>query len=158
MKNRIKPLNKEHLNELFDRDLTFGEKIADTVADFVGSWKFIILVSVFLALWMAVNYMGMVFGLPVVFDKPPFILLNLILSFIAAYQAPLIMMSQNRQADKDRARDQLQFDITTEIRTELFEIHEKMDQINPNTEEFAELKVRLEKVLESLNKPKRKPK
>lgn len=79
-------------------DRTIGDRVADSIAEFGGSWKFIFLFSGFLAVWCSVNSIALFSG--VAWDRPPFILLNLILSFIAAFQAPFIMMSQNRQAKK----------------------------------------------------------
>ena len=78
-----------------------GAKISDGVAQTIGSWPFIITQSVILAIWLILNCVGWFFH----WDTYPFILLNLMLSFQAAYSAPIIMMSQNRQADKDRSRD-----------------------------------------------------
>ena len=83
---------------------TLGERLADTVADSMGSWRFIIIQSVIVVLWMACNVVGFVRH----WDAYPFILLNLLFSTQAAYAAPVIMMSQNRQAAKDRARDDLE--------------------------------------------------
>lgn len=135
-KIKIKPLSKEHLDEIFDENQTFGERIADHVAEFVGSWKFIILFTFFLIGWMSLNALAVFAGIPFLsFDKPPFILLNLILSCIAAFQAPLIMMSQNRQGDRDRSRDELQFDITNEMRTEIYVLNEKINILLADKEE-----------------------
>jgi len=87
-----------NVNEAHDGQLTRGDKIADTVAATVGSWRFIIIQSVALLIWLAINSIAWIFR----FDPYPFILLNLALSFQAAYSAPFVMMSQNRQAAKDR--------------------------------------------------------
>ena len=86
------------VNELFDEQLSFGERAADWVANVVGSWTFIIIQSVLLAIWVALNTMAWIRH----WDPYPFILMNLVLSLQAAYTAPVIMMSQNRQADRDR--------------------------------------------------------
>ena len=86
------------VNAVEDNKLTAGQKIADGVAATVGSWRFIIIQSCILALWLALNITGIVFR----WDPYPFILLNLMLSFQAAYAAPFVMMSQNRQSEKDR--------------------------------------------------------
>jgi uncharacterized membrane protein len=83
-----------------DRKLTFGERVADMVAAFGGSWPFIFLFAGFMLVWMVWNS---VFGPPLAFDPLPFMFLNLFLSTLAALQAPIIMMSQNRQATKDKA-------------------------------------------------------
>jgi uncharacterized membrane protein len=89
----IMDVNKEH-----EERLTVGAKVADKVAATVGSWPFIIIQSIFLALWLILNSVAWFYH----WDEAPFILLNLMLSFQAAYSAPFVMMSQNRQADKDR--------------------------------------------------------
>ena len=88
-------------DELDNKAYTFGENLADKVASFGGSWKFIMIFGVFIIIWMIIN---IIFLSEKGFDPYPFILLNLILSCIAALQAPVIMMSQNRQEDKDRRR------------------------------------------------------
>lgn len=105
---------------------SFGEKIADKVATFGGSWPFIILFSIFLLLWIGINVwwfknQG--------FDPYPFILLNLILSCIAAMQAPIIMMSQNRQEEKDRIRAQNDYMINLKSEVEIRMLHEKIDHL-----------------------------
>jgi uncharacterized membrane protein len=87
------------VNLLHDDSLTRGQKIADTVARNMGSWRFIIIQSCLLLCWVVLNALELLFH---PFDPYPFILLNLALSFQAAYAAPIIMMSQNRQSDKDR--------------------------------------------------------
>lgn len=86
------------VNKAADEKLTRGDKIADAVAATVGSWRFIIIQSIVLAFWLVVNSIAWAFA----WDPRPFILLNLVLSFQAAYSAPFVMMSQNRQAEKDR--------------------------------------------------------
>lgn len=105
---------------------TFGQRVADKVADFGGSWTFIISFMVFLLLWIAFN----VFWLNNKgFDPYPFILLNLILSCIAAMQAPIIMMSQNRQEAKDRERAEKDFIINLKAEQEIRVLQQKMDHI-----------------------------
>ncbi|MFN7777071.1 DUF1003 domain-containing protein [Flavobacterium sp.] len=109
-----------------DDQRTFGQRIADKVADFGGSWTFIISFFCFLLLWIAANVFwfhnqG--------FDPYPFILLNLILSCIAALQAPIIMMSQNRQEEKDRERAKKDFVINLKAEHEIRVLHQKMDHI-----------------------------
>jgi uncharacterized membrane protein len=105
--------------------LTAGQKIADTVAATMGSWRFIIIQSVILLFWIALNVTAFVQQ----WDPYPFILLNLALSFQAAYAAPFIMMSQNRQQDIDRkkAEDDFQVNIKAELEIEL--LHQKIDQL-----------------------------
>src|SRR5579883_1536127 len=87
-----------NVNEVADSQLTLGARIADKVAAGVGSWPFIIIQSIILAAWITLNCIGWIAH----WDSYPFILLNLALSFQAAYSAPFVMMSQNRQAEKDR--------------------------------------------------------
>jgi uncharacterized membrane protein len=105
--------------------LTAGQKIADTVAATMGSWRFIIIQSVILLFWIILNITAYVKQ----WDPYPFILLNLALSFQAAYAAPFIMMSQNRQQDIDRkqAENDYQINIKAELEIEL--LHQKIDQL-----------------------------
>jgi len=104
--------------------LTFGQKIADKVATFGGSWTFIILFGVFIFIWISTNVYWLVNK---GFDPYPFILLNLILSCIAAMQAPVIMMSQNRQEEKDRDRAKKDYMINLKSELEIRTLHEKID-------------------------------
>ncbi|MBS1572233.1 MAG: DUF1003 domain-containing protein [Bacteroidetes bacterium] len=109
-----------------EKILTLGEKLADKVADFGGSWKFIILFSVLIMVWVVINvYILGNKG----FDPYPFILLNLFLSCIAAIQAPVIMMSQNRQEDKDRERAKKDYMINLKSEVEIHTLHEKLDHL-----------------------------
>ncbi|MES1990178.1 MAG: DUF1003 domain-containing protein [Pseudomonadota bacterium] len=102
---------------------TTGQVVSDAVATTVGSWKFIIIQSVILVIWMAANVTGFIFH----WDPYPFILLNLVLSFQAAFTAPIIMMSQNRQAERDRAEQQHDFDINIKAELEIEALHQKLD-------------------------------
>lgn len=105
---------------------TVGQKVADKVAAFGGSWKFIILFGVFILLWIMANiYLLLNKG----FDPYPFILLNLILSCLAALQAPVIMMSQNRQEEKDRERAKKDYMINLKSELEIRMLHEKIDHL-----------------------------
>lgn len=105
---------------------TLGERVADNVASFGGSWTFIISFIVFLLVWIAVNAFVL---LNRGFDPYPFILLNLILSCLAALQAPVIMMSQNRQADKDRQRAKDDYMVNLKSELEVRALHEKIDHL-----------------------------
>ncbi|WP_317245478.1 DUF1003 domain-containing protein [Flavobacterium amniphilum] len=105
---------------------TFGERVADKVASFGGSWTFIISFMVFLGLWIFTN---IYFLDNKGFDPYPFILLNLILSCIAALQAPIIMMSQNRQEEKDRDRAKKDFYVNLKAEQEIRLLQEKLDHI-----------------------------
>lgn len=109
-----------------EQEITFGQKLADKVAEFGGSWGFIIFFMTFLFAWILLN----VFWLSNHgFDPYPFILLNLILSCIAAIQAPVIMMSQNRQEEKDRERAKKDYKINLKSELEIRELHEKIDHL-----------------------------
>ena len=109
-----------------EKEITFGQKLADKVAEFGGSWGFIIFFMSFLVVWILLN----VFWLSNHgFDPYPFILLNLILSCIAAIQAPVIMMSQNRQEEKDRERSKKDYKINLKSELEIRELHEKIDHL-----------------------------
>jgi uncharacterized membrane protein len=104
--------------------LTRGQKISDKVAQFGGSWKFIILFGIILTLWIIFNIVAIGYWK---FDPYPFILMNLILSCIAALQAPIIMMSQNRQEEKDRMRSENDYLINLKAEMQIRSLHQKMD-------------------------------
>jgi uncharacterized membrane protein len=104
--------------------LTQGQKISDKVARFGGSWKFIILFGVVLAIWIIFNSVAIT---QFRFDPYPFILMNLVLSCIAALQAPIIMMSQNRQEEKDRMRSENDYMINLKAEMQIRSLHQKMD-------------------------------
>lgn len=116
----------ENIQDLPETNITFGQKVADKVADFGGSWTFIIFFFSFILIWMIIN-IWVLATKP--FDPYPFILLNLILSCLAAIQAPIIMMSQNRQEQKDRQRSEHDYKINLKAELEIKLLHEKMDHI-----------------------------
>ncbi|MDO8289440.1 MAG: DUF1003 domain-containing protein [Parvibaculum sp.] len=120
-KQRPARLHKKKVSEAAQR--SFGQRISDAVAMSVGSWTFILIQSGLLVLWMIVNVMMVYYR----WDPYPFILLNLVLSFQAAFTAPIIMMSQNRQAERDRADQQHDFDINIKAELEIEELHQKLD-------------------------------
>lgn len=109
-----------------EREITFGEKMADSIANFGGSWTFIIAFFSFLLVWMGIN-IWVLASKP--FDPYPFILLNLFLSCLAAIQAPIIMMSQNRQEQKDRRRNEDDFKVNLKAELEIRLLHEKIDHV-----------------------------
>ncbi len=109
-----------------DAPLSTGEKMADKVAEFGGSWTFIISFGTVLAVWIVLNS---VFLLSKAFDPYPYILLNLVLSCIAALQAPIIMMSQNRQETKDRQRSEYDYKVNLKAELEIRMLHEKLDHL-----------------------------
>lgn len=103
---------------------TLGERVADRVASFGGSWRFIFLFLTGMAVWMALNVAGVVR-----FDPFPFILLNLVLSCVASLQAPVIMMSQNRQAARDRLEARHDYEVNLKAEMEIMALHSKVDQL-----------------------------
>jgi uncharacterized membrane protein len=118
-------LISENVDKTVDEHLTFGQRLSDKIAFFGGSWTFIISFFGFLALWIA----GNIYYLTRPFDPFPFILLNLILSCIAAMQAPVIMMSQNRQEEKDRERSKHDYQVNLKAELEIRMMHEKIDHL-----------------------------
>ena len=111
-------------NRSFDAQLTFGQRVADRVAVFGGSWTFIGLFLVGMAGWMVINQ-----ETNRAFDPYPFILLNLMLSCVAALQAPIIMMSQNRQVAKDRSDAKLDYEVNVRAELQINALHEKIDLV-----------------------------
>lgn len=116
----------KNLNLEYEQQLTPGQRLADKMADFGGSWKFISLFCATLAMWMLLNSIAF-FSKP--FDPYPFIFLNLILSCLAAIQAPVIMMSQNRQEQRDRMNAEHDYRINLKAELEIRTLHEKMDHL-----------------------------
>jgi uncharacterized membrane protein len=119
----------EDLNKAFDDSLSFGDRLADKVAAVGGSWAFVSTFGAFLFIWVVVNTIVLVTG---AFDPYPFILLNLFLSTIAALQAPIIMMSQNRSAARDRQQAENDFKTNLKAELEVRAIGEKLDQLLHN--------------------------
>jgi len=122
-------LISENINTQFDRQLTIGERVADRVAGFGGSWKFIIMFGSVLLFWILLNSFILI---KKPFDPFPFILLNLVLSSLAAIQAPIIMMSQNRQEDRDRMRSEQDYRVNLKAELEIRHLNEKMDTFCKN--------------------------
>lgn len=110
----------------FDAQLTFGERLADRVAGFGGSWTFILLFIAFLIGWMIFNSLVLARH---AFDPYPYILLNLVLSCLAALQAPVIMMSQNRAAEKDRMQAQNDYEVNVKAELEILQLQEKLNEL-----------------------------
>ena len=113
----------------FEEKLSFGQRMADRVAEFGGSWNFIVCFAAVMLLWIGVNSVAF-FWKP--FDPYPFILLNLVLSCLAAIQAPIIMMSQNRQEVKDRLRGEQDYRINLKAELEIHHLNEKLDHLIVN--------------------------
>ncbi len=114
--------------------LTVGQRVADTVAATMGSWRFIIIQSVILVIWITLNAVGLIVS---PWDPYPFILLNLALSFQAAYAAPIIMMSQNRQESRDRLRAELDLETDIKAETLIEEVH--LHMLDLRLKRWAEL-------------------
>lgn len=138
-------LLKEHVSKDLisenEGSLKIGQKAADGLARFAGSWGFIIIFFFILMMWIVVN----VAFLSKPFDPFPFILMNLILSCLAAIQAPIIMMSQNRQEEKDRMRAKNDFKVNLKAEIIIEDLHQKMDALIDQQKEFAEKLGMLEK-------------
>ena len=116
---RLKPAR----HPAVQKNLTLGQHVADTVAAVMGSWSFIIIQSFILVSWIILNITGVLKA----WDPYPFILLNLMLSFQAAYAAPIIMMSQNRQSDIDRLKAKKDYDVNLKAELEIELLHQKID-------------------------------
>ena len=129
----------EDINETFDDRQTFGERLADRVATFGGSWTFLIAFGLFLLAWTVLNLVLRRDA----FDPYPFIFLNLMLSMIAAAQAPIIMMSQNRQAQKDRLDAGNDYQVNLKAEIEIMALLEKVEHLTARQEEQTELIRRL---------------
>ena len=138
-KGELSNLEQEVLRSIRDHELlamnvekefvisrSFGERLADAIARFGGSWNFILSFGAFLALWIVANTLAAGLHPP---DPYPFILLNLMLSCLAAIQAPVIMMSQNRQEAKDRLRSQHDYQINLKAELEVRHLHDKLDHL-----------------------------
>lgn len=122
-------LVSENIDEVLDTHWTFGERLADRIATFGGSWTFISLFALFLIVWIVTNSIVL---LKRPFDPYPYILLNLILSCIAAIQAPVIMMSQNRKDSKDRRRSEHDYQVNLKAELEIQLLHEKLNHLLSN--------------------------
>ena len=116
----------ENIGKEFDQELTFGEHLADRIASFGGSWPFIMIFGAVLFVWIVINTIVLATR---AFDPFPFILLNLFLSCLAALQAPVIMMSQNRAEARDRARAENDYKVNLKAELEIRHLHEKIDHL-----------------------------
>jgi uncharacterized membrane protein len=118
---------KKVQNQNGGNQLTTGQKAADWITRWAGSWTFIISFGIFLILWMIVNVSWLIFGR--IWDPYPFILLNLVLSCLAAVQAPIILMSQNRQMERDRARAEYDYAVNRKAEKEITDIQKQLNRI-----------------------------
>jgi uncharacterized membrane protein len=140
--NTSQEQNIHHKKNWHEKDAdnrTFGDRIADRVAEGMGSWRFIIIQTIFVIFWMIGNVIGLVQH----WDPYPFILLNLLFSTQAAYAAPIIMMSQNRQADRDRIQAQADYDTNIAAKIEIEELQQRLARIE--TEKLDEILKLLQK-------------
>lgn len=122
----LRPLSvSEDVYEEIEEDATFGDRAADRIASFAGSWTFILGFCALMAFWIGINaYLG-----ERAFDQYPFILLNLTLSTLAALQAPVILMAQNRQSERDRAMAQNDYQVNLKSELEIADLHRKVDEL-----------------------------
>ncbi len=124
------------VNADYEKTRNLGDRVADRIASFGGSWTFIGIFTAAIAVWIAVNGVLLAnWGEP--FDPYPFILLNLFLSMVAAIQAPIIMMSQNRQSAKDRLQASHDYEVNLKAEIEIMALHEKLDELR--NKDLAEL-------------------
>ncbi|CAO4176781.1 DUF1003 domain-containing protein [Methylorubrum aminovorans] len=146
----------ENVEEDYDEHRSFGERVSDGLAAFGGSWAFLISFALVLAAWMAAN---VTMGERGAFDPYPFILLNLVLSCLAAIQAPIIMMSQIRQDKKDRLRSNNDYRVNLKAELEIRHLHEKMDHlVTKQWQRLAEIQqIQLEMLQEMRTRVARKP-
>ena len=121
----LRRMVSRNVNEIDEERMTLGQRVADKVADTIGSWPFIIIQTVILTIWIILNVTAWVKD----WDPYPFILLNLGLSCIAAVQAPIILMSQNRQAHKDRLNAAADYEVNMKAEMEILALHEKLDEL-----------------------------
>lgn len=139
-----------NLEKDFAAKLSFGEQLSDKISSFGGSWKFIIIFGFVLIIWMVINTYVLITK---AFDPFPYILLNLVLSCLAAIQAPIIMMSQNRQESRDRNRSEQDYKINLKAELELRQLHQKIDHLlTQQWERMAEIQEIQLEVLEEFKK------
>jgi uncharacterized membrane protein len=128
-------------HEKHENSLSFGDRLSDNVANGMGSWRFIIIQTIFVLVWMSLNVTGIVFH----WDVYPFILLNLIFSTQAAYAAPIIMMSQNRQSKRDRIQAQEDYQTNIDAKKEIEALQIRLNEIEIE---------KLDKIIQMLNEMK----
>jgi CRP/FNR family transcriptional regulator, cyclic AMP receptor protein len=152
----LRRMASRNVNEVEEEQMTLGQRVADRVADTIGSWPFIIIQTVILTIWIILNWIGWIKH----WDPYPFILLNLMLSFQAAYSGPVIMMSQNRQSDKDRLAAEIDHQVNTKAELEINNLIRRLDDLELTTEEnHFELKklLGIEQKRKSTTKTRSKP-
>jgi uncharacterized membrane protein len=122
----VTSLASKNVNVEMDERLSLGDHLADKTTNLFGSWKFIIWFIVFLAMWVSLNVVQLIFA---PFDSYPFVFLNLLLGIVSSLQAPLIMMSQNRAQKKDRLRAELDYQVNLKSELMLQQLHTKLEEI-----------------------------
>lgn len=125
----------KHINSEYQTQTKWSDRLADKIAAFGGSWGFILSFAIFLIVWMTWNMLSFTTH----FDEPPFILLNLILSFIASFQAPIILMSQNRQSARDKHEAVIDFAINYKAEQEIDNMHRDLHEIEKKIEEIRNI-------------------
>jgi uncharacterized membrane protein len=133
--NLIKLRSSRNPNEVIEEEASFGDRLADSVARFGGSWRFIISFGLVLVVYSSIN----IYLKNNAWDPYPFILLNLFLSMLAAIQAPVIMMSQNRQDQKDRLRSELDFDVNRRAESEIQGLAKKLNMLTEKIGDIEDL-------------------
>jgi len=142
-----------NIQKEFTEKLTFGQRVADKVAAFGGSWPFIGIFALILVIWIGGNTVMLFTFHKKPFDPFPYILLNLFLSMLAAIQAPVIMMSQNRQSAHDRIDAQHDYEVNLKAELEIMSLHQKLDELREKQLlELIELQKKQIEILESLRK------
>lgn len=131
----LRNMVSRNVNEMDEERMTFGQRVADKVADTIGSWRFIITQTIILTVWITLNAIAQINHWGWAWDVYPFILLNLALSFQAAYSGPVIMMSQNRQSLKDRLAAEVDHQVNTKAEIEINNLMRRMDELELSIEE-----------------------
>jgi len=143
-----RPVSRD-TNEAYERHLSVGDRLADAIARIGGSWSFIVSFCGFLAIWALSN----IWLAKEAFDPYPFIFLNLLLSMLAAIQAPVIMMSQNRQAEHDRLDATHDYEVNLKSEIEIMALHEKLDQLR--NDQLVTILDRIEKLTKDIQRLER---
>ena len=131
----LRRMASRNVNEVEEEQMTLGQRVADRVADTIGSWPFIIIQTIILITWITLNVVASINHWDWAWDVYPFILLNLALSFQAAYSGPVIMMSQNRQSDKDRLAAEIDHEVNSKAELEINNLIRRLDELELTTEE-----------------------
>ncbi len=135
----------DHINQEYTRHTRKSDRLADKIAQFGGSWRFITIFGSFLVVWMVWNSLS-----PIRFDQYPFILLNLVLSFTAAFQAPIIMMSQNRQAARDKQETLVDFAVNFKAEQEIDDMQGHLHRVEASMEKMINMQKNVQQQLVEL--------